>query len=85
VTVATDGTLSRQGGDHTIMRGYKGFGLEQEVLKNYHGLVNRYSIVDQTLVREVPERIVYLGRVIRPLDEKATGVVLRELVAQADR
>jgi N-methylhydantoinase A len=93
-TVATNALIQRRGavtgvlftqgfGDTlSIMRGYKGFGLEQEVLKNYRGLVKRHSIVDQTLVREVPERIDYLGRVIRPLDEAATRAVVRELVAQ---
>jgi N-methylhydantoinase A len=93
-TVATNALLQRRGaklgvlftegfGDTlSIMRGYKGFGLEQRALKTYRELTKRYSIVDQTLVREIPERIDYLGRTIRPLDEDATRAVVRELKAE---
>lgn len=93
-TIATNALIQRRGartgvlftegfGDTlSIMRGYKGFGLEQNALKNYRGLVKRHSIVDQSLVREIPERIDYLGRVVRPLDEDATRKIVREL-AQA--
>jgi N-methylhydantoinase A len=92
-TVATNALLQRRGaklgvlltagfGDTlSIMRGYKGFGLEQEALKNYRGLIKRKSIVDETLIREVPERIDYLGRVVRPLDEDAVRVAARDLKA----
>jgi N-methylhydantoinase A len=93
-TVATNALLQRRGaklgvlltegfGDTlSIMRGYKGFGLEQKALKTYRELTKRYSIVDQTLVREVPERVDYLGRTIRPLDEDATRAAVRELKEQ---
>jgi N-methylhydantoinase A len=93
-TVATNALLQRRGaklgvlltegfGDTlSIMRGYKGFGLEQKALKTYRELTKRYSIVDQTLVREVPERIDYLGRTIRPLDEDATRAAVRDLKEQ---
>jgi N-methylhydantoinase A len=93
-TVATNALIQRRGaktgvlftegfGDTlSIMRGYKGFGLEQEALKNYGGLVKRQSIVDQTLVREIPERVDYLGRTIRPLDEEVTRAAVRSLVAE---
>jgi N-methylhydantoinase A len=91
-TVATNALLQRRGaklgvlltegfGDTlSIMRGYKGFGLEQKALKTYRELTKRYSIVDQTLVREVPERVDYLGRTIRPLDEDATRAAVRSLL-----
>jgi N-methylhydantoinase A len=90
-TVATNALLQRRGaklgvlltegfGDTlSIMRGYKGFGLEQKALKTYRELTKRYSIVDESLVREVPERVDYRGRIIRPLDEEATRAAVREL------
>src|ERR1700712_5732023 len=93
-TVATNALLQRRGartgvlltegfGDTlSIMRGYKGFGLEQSALKTYRSLTKRYSIVDETLVREIPERVDYLGRTIRPLDEEATREVVRGLAAE---
>jgi N-methylhydantoinase A len=92
-TVATNGLLERRGartavlitegfGDTpTIMRGMKGFGLDEETLKDWRGLTKQYSIVDPLLVREIPERVDYAGRVIRPLDEEATRTAVRELVA----
>jgi N-methylhydantoinase A len=93
-TVATNALLQRRGarlgvlftegfGDTlSIMRGYKGFGLEQRALKTYRELTKRYSIVDETLVREIPERVDYLGRTLRPLDEEATRQVVRGLKAE---
>jgi N-methylhydantoinase A len=92
-TVATNGLLERRGartgllitegfGDTpTIMRGMKGFGLEEATLKDWRGLTKQYSIVDPLLVREIPERVDYAGRVVRPLDEEATRTAVRELVA----
>ena len=93
-TVATNALLQRRGaklgvlltegfGDTlSIMRGYKGFGLEQKALKTYRELTKHYSIVDETLVREIPERVDYLGRTIRPLDEEATREAVRSLKAE---
>jgi N-methylhydantoinase A len=92
-TVATNALLQQRGArtgvlltegfvdTMSIMRGYKGFGLEQEALKNYRMLTKRHSIVDQRLVRGIPERIDYLGRVVRPLDETAARAAIRDLVA----
>ncbi|QEC47377.1 hydantoinase/oxoprolinase family protein [Baekduia soli] len=93
-TVATNALLQRRGartgvlltegfGDTlSIMRGYKGFGLEQEALKSYQNLTKRHTIVDQRLVREIPERVDYLGRTIRPLDEDAARATIRDLIAE---
>ena len=93
-TVATNGLLQRRGaktgvlltegfGDSpTIMRGMKGFGLEEAVYKNWRGLQKQYSIIDPLLVREIPERVDYAGRVVRPLDEDASREAIRDLLAQ---
>lgn len=92
-TVATNGLLQRRGaktgvlltegfGDSpTIMRGMKGFGLEEAVYKNWRGLQKQYSIIDPLLVREIPERVDYAGRIVRPLDEEAARESIRELLA----
>lgn len=92
-TVATNALLQQRGArtgmlltegfvdTMSIMRGYKGFGLEQDALKNYRMLTKRRSIVDQRLVRGIPERVDYLGRIIRPLDEDAARAAIRDLVA----
>lgn len=91
-TVATNGLLQRRGartgvlltegfGDTpTIMRGMKGFGLEESVYKNWRGLQKQYSIVDPVLVREIGERVDYAGRVVRPLDEDGARAAVRELL-----
>lgn len=93
-TVATNGLLQRRGaktgllitegfGDTAaIMRGMKGFGLEESELKNWRHLQKHPSIIERTLVREIPERVDYRGRVMRPLDEEATRRAVRELVAE---
>lgn len=65
-----------------IMRGMKGFGLEESELKNWRHLQKHPSIIERTLVREIPERVDYRGRVMRPLDEEATRRAVRELVAE---
>jgi N-methylhydantoinase A len=91
-TVATNGLLQRRGaktgvlltegfGDSpTIMRGMKGFGLEESVYKNWIGLQKQHSIIDPLLVREIPERVDYAGRPVRPLDEDVARVRIRELL-----
>lgn len=93
-TVATNGLLQRRGartgvlltegfGDSpTIMRGMKGFGLDEATYKNWRGLRKQYSIVEPELVREIPERVDYAGRVVRPLDEDAARTAIRELLGQ---
>jgi N-methylhydantoinase A len=91
-TVATNGLLQRRGaktgvlltegfGDSpTIMRGMKGFGLDEATYKNWRGLKKQYSIVDPQAVREIPERVDYTGRVVRPLDEQRARAAVRELL-----
>ncbi len=91
-TVATNGLLERRGAKTavlqtagfrdtlTIMRGYKGFDLDEAVLKDWRHLTKRYSVLDPQLVRELPERIDYAGRVVRPLDEEATRDIIRALI-----
>jgi N-methylhydantoinase A len=93
-TVATNGLLQRRGaktgllitegfGDTpTIMRGMKGFGLPESSFKDWRRLTKQYSVIDPLLVREIPERVDYAGRVVRPLDEDATRTAVRELVAE---
>lgn len=93
-TVATNGLLQRRGaktgllitegfGDTpTIMRGMKGFGLEEAELKDWRRLTKKRSVVDPLLVREIPERVDYRGRVLRPLDEEATRRAIRALLAE---
>ncbi len=93
-TVATNALLQRRGaktgvlltegfGDTpTIMRGMKGFGLDEASYKNWRGLQKQYSIVDPQAVREIPERVDYAGRVVRPLDEEAARAAVRELLAE---
>ena len=93
-TVATNALLQRRGaktgllitegfGDTAaIMRGMKGFGLDESELKNWRQLQKHPSIIERTLVREIPERVDYQGRVMRPLDEEATRRAVRELVAE---
>jgi Hydantoinase/oxoprolinase N-terminal region len=73
--VATNALIERDGARtgviHTagfgdtlfIMRGYKGFGLDEEALKNFRTLVKTPSVVSRDLVRDVPERVDYKGRV----------------------
>jgi len=91
-TVATNALLERRGARtgvlHTagfadtlfIMRGYKGFGLPEAVLKNYRGLTKHPPVVERSLVREVPERVDFHGEVLMPLDEEATRAAIRSLV-----
>jgi N-methylhydantoinase A len=91
-TVATNALIERGGARtgvlHTagfgdtisIARGYRGFGLDEATLKNFRTLVKRQTVVPRTLVREVPERVDYRGRVLLALDEAATRRVVRELV-----
>jgi N-methylhydantoinase A len=93
-TVATNGLLQRKGAktgvlltegfgnSTTIMRGMKGFGLEEAELKDWRRLVKHRSVIDRRLVREVPERVDYAGRVVRPLDEDATRSSIRELLSE---
>jgi N-methylhydantoinase A len=93
-TVATNALLERRGaktavlltegfGDTLrIMRGYKGFGLDESVLKNWRQLVRRHSVIDLGMVREIRERIDYQGRVLCPLDEEAARRTVRELLAK---
>jgi len=93
-TVATNALIERRGSRtgviHTagfgdtlfIMRGYKGFGLDEARLKNFRHFVKHPPLLPRALVREVPERVDYKGRVLLPLDEEATRVAVRELVAE---
>jgi len=91
-TVATNALLERKGARtgiiHTagfgdtlfIMRGYKGFGLDEAELKNFRTLVKAQPVVSRELVREVPERVDYQGRVLLELDETATREAVRGLI-----
>lgn len=91
-TVATNTLLERSGARtgaiHTagfgetlfIARGYKAFGADEAVLKNFRQLTKHQPVVDRRLVREVPERVDYAGRVMMPLDEAATREAVRSLV-----
>jgi len=63
-----------------IMRGYKAFGLDEASLKSYRTLVKHQPVIDRALVREVPERLDYQGRVLLPLDEDAARKAVRELL-----
>jgi N-methylhydantoinase A len=91
-TVATNGLLQRRGARlgvlHTagfgdtlfVSRMWKAFGLDEARLKDYRRLVKPPPLVERRLVREVPERVDYLGRVLRPLDEDATRTAVQELL-----
>lgn len=93
-TVATNALLQRRGARvgvlHTagfgdtlfVSRTWKAFGLDEDSLKDYRHLVKPAPLVERRLVREVPERIDYLGRVLRPLDENATRQAVRELIEE---
>jgi len=93
-TIATNGLLQRRGartgliqtagfGDTLyIMRAYKGFGLDEATVKSYRTLVKQRPIIDRNLIREVPERVDYQGRVLMPLDEDAARTAVKELVAE---
>jgi N-methylhydantoinase A len=93
-TLATNALLQRKGartgliqtagaGDTLwIMRGYKGFGLDERTLKSYRTLLKRTPVIERDLVREVPERVDYQGRVLMPLDREAARTAVRELVAE---
>src|SRR4051812_3035116 len=91
-TIATNALLQRRGartgvippagvGDTLyIMRAYKAVGVDEAALKNYRSLVKQQPLIDRTLIREVPERVDYRGRVLMALDEEATRRAVRELV-----
>jgi N-methylhydantoinase A len=93
-TVATNALLQRQGTTvgvlHTagfgdtlfISRAWKAFGLDEASLTNYRHLVKPRPLVERRLVREVPERVDYKGSVLRRLDEDATRLAVRELLAE---
>ena len=93
-TLATNALLQRRGATtgviHTagfgdtlyIMRSYKAFGLPEAEMKSFRTLVKQTPIVPRNLIREVPERVDYQGRVLMPLDEDATRRAVRELVQE---
>ncbi|HWE08649.1 MAG TPA: hydantoinase/oxoprolinase family protein [Solirubrobacteraceae bacterium] len=93
-TVATNGLLQRRGATvgvlHTagfgdtlfVSRMWKAFGLDEASLKNYRHLVKPRPLVERRLTREVPERVDYKGSVLRKLDEDATRIAVRELLAE---
>lgn len=62
----------------SIMRGFKGLGLDEEHIKNFRSLVKQPPVVPKQLIAEVTERVDYLGRVLMPLDEEdARAAILR--------
>ena len=91
-TVATNTLLERSGARtgaiHTlgfggtlfIAKGYKRFGADEATLKDFRHLTKHLPVVNRRLVREVPERVDYSGRVLMPLDEDATREAVRSLV-----
>ncbi|QEC47426.1 hydantoinase/oxoprolinase family protein [Baekduia soli] len=91
-TVATNALIERRGARtgviHTagfgdtlfIMRGYKGFGLDEDELKDFRHFVKKQPLLGRELVREVSERVDARGRVLIELDEAGTRVAIRELV-----
>jgi N-methylhydantoinase A len=91
-TVATNALIERNGAKtgviHTagfgdtlfIMRGYKGFGLDEAQMKNFRHFVKQPPLLPRELVREIPERVDYKGTVLLPLDEDATRRAVNELV-----
>lgn len=93
-TVATNALIERRGSRtgviHTagfgdtlfIMRGFKGFGLDEATLKDFRHFTKRPPLLGRELVREVPERVDYKGDVLLPLDEQATRRAARELAAE---
>ncbi len=93
-TVATNLLLQRRGAKvgvlHTagfgdtlfVSRVWKAFGLDEASLKDYRHLVKPAPLVERRLTREVPERVDYQGRVLRPLDEEATHQAVRDLIEE---
>lgn len=93
-TVATNLLLERRGAKvgvlHTagfgdtlfVSRVWKAFGLDEASLKDYRHLVKPAPLVERRLTREVPERVDYQGRVLRPLDEEASRQAVRELIEE---
>ncbi|MCW2998279.1 MAG: hydantoinase/oxoprolinase family protein [Solirubrobacterales bacterium] len=93
-TVATNGLLQLRGaklgllqtagfGDTLfVSRMGKSWGMEEAQLKDYRQLVKTPPLVERHMVREIPERVDYAGRVLRPLDEDATREAVRELIAE---
>ncbi|WP_378941147.1 hydantoinase/oxoprolinase family protein [Mesorhizobium sp. ANAO-SY3R2] len=91
-TIATNAALTRKGaktgliqtagfGDTLfINRGYKATGLDEATSKNFRLLTKPVPFVERTLIREVNERIDYMGRVLAPLDEVQARQMVRELV-----
>ncbi|MEU7815477.1 hydantoinase/oxoprolinase family protein [Pseudonocardia sp. NPDC049154] len=63
----------------TIMRGFKGIGLDEEEVKRFRTLVKQPAAVPRRLTAEVTERIDYAGRVVSPLDEADVRRAVAEL------
>ncbi|WP_406690816.1 hydantoinase/oxoprolinase family protein [Saccharopolyspora sp. ID03-671] len=63
----------------TVMRGFKGIGLEEEEIKRFRTLVKQPPAVPRRLTAEVTERIDYAGRVVRALDEADVRRAITEL------
>ena len=63
----------------SIMRGFKSLGLGEAEIKRFRTLVKQAPAVPKHLVREVSERVDYVGRVIMPLDEDDARRAVREL------
>lgn len=65
----------------TVMRGFKGIGLDEEEIKRFRTLVKQPPVVPRRLTAEVTERIDYAGRVVRDLDEDDVRRAIGELTA----
>ncbi|GAB3165086.1 hydantoinase/oxoprolinase family protein [Amycolatopsis sp. NPDC004378] len=63
----------------TVMRGFKGIGLEEEAIKRFRTLVKQPAAVPRQLTAEVTERVDYAGRVVCPLDEDDVRRAVAEL------
>lgn len=65
----------------TIMRGFKGIGLDEEEIKRFRTLVKQPPAVPPQRTTEVTERIDYAGRVVCPLDESDVRRAVDELTS----
>lgn len=65
----------------SIMRGFKGTGLDEEDVKRFRTLVKQPPVVPPHRTAEVTERVDYAGRIVCPLDEQDVRRAVAELRA----
>jgi N-methylhydantoinase A len=63
----------------SVMRGFKGIGLDEDEIKQFRTLTKQPAPVPRKLIAEVTERIDYAGRVLCPLDEQGTRAAVHQL------